>query len=76
MVGHGCRLAATVHGKHAIAHINTAQRDGRGKDIAESRTASHIAMINKTLTRHASLTAEFGKDSGTDGIAGILLSKD
>ena len=73
MVGSASCLAAAVHGKDGISHVDTAQRNGRGKDVAQCASTCHITVVHKALSRHTCLLAQAGKDRCRISIAGILL---
>ena len=62
VAGGGC-LAAAVHGKERIAHIDTADGKRRGENVAKRAAACHVAMIHKALARNACLLADARKDS-------------
>ena len=72
VAGGGC-LAAAVHGKERIAHIDTLYGKRRGENVAQSATTSHIAMVHETLARYVCLLADTCEDGCRDSIARILL---
>ena len=73
VVGNTACLPTTVHGENGIAHIHASQWEGRGKDVAKSAAASHVAVVYKTLAWDICLTAYLGKHCRRNGIARILL---
>ena len=72
MVGHAARFTATVHGEDGIAHVDTAERDRRGEDVAKRTATCHVAMVDKPLTRHTCLAANLREDGSRHGIARIF----
>ena len=73
MVGHAARFTATVHGEDGIAHVDTAERDRRGEDVAKRTATSHVAMVDKPLTWHTCLAANLREDGSRHGIARVFL---
>ena len=73
VVGCAARFPATVHGQDGISHVNSSQRNRRGKDVSEGAASGYVRVINETLTRHTSLPANLREDSCRHSIAGILL---
>lgn len=63
MVGSASCLAAAVHGKDGISHVDTAQRNGRGKDVAQCASTCHITVVHKAL---ASTPAFLHRPAKTD----------
>lgn len=63
MVGSASCLAAAVHGKDGISHVDTAQRNGRGKDVAQCASTCHITVVHKAL---ASTPAFLHRQAKTD----------
>ena len=75
MIHHATGFAATVHGEDSITHIYALQWNGRGEDIAQSASASHITVVHETLTRHTGCLTDIREDGSRYRIARILLCR-
>ena len=64
VVGDAARFATTVHREDGIAHIDSAKGNRRGENVAQSAAASHIAVIDESLTGNACLLAKSGENRG------------
>ena len=73
MVAGGAALAAGVHGPDGRAHIDAAQGEGGGEDVAERGAAGHVAVVDEGLAGHAGTLAERAEDGGRVGVGGVLL---
>lgn len=55
-------LSATVHGEDGVTHIHSLQWDAGGKDISQSASTCHIAVVDESLARNTSLLADSSED--------------
>ena len=62
VIHHAAGFTATVHGENGITHVHALQWNGRGEDIAQSASASHITVVYETLARNTGSLADVGED--------------
>lgn len=72
MVGNAGCFSGGVHGPYRGAHVDTAEVELAGEDIAERRTARHIGMIDEILAFNSRVVAKRAEHGGAVGVGHVL----